>query len=106
MSKSFKARQTSIHSDRQDLFKSAVQHFRESIELDPYDSIAHFHLAQNFAFLNETREALKSIEKCLYLSPNDKYALHLYTLLLTARKQMPEAYAQIYKATNDFPDIR
>lgn len=29
LSKSFKARQTSIHSDRQDLFKSAVQHLRE-----------------------------------------------------------------------------
>ena len=53
LAKSFKARQTSIHIDRQDLFKSAVQHFRESIELDPYDSIAHFHLAQNLAFLNE-----------------------------------------------------
>ncbi len=76
------------------------------IELDPYDSIAHFHLAQNLAFLNETRDALKSIERCLLLSPDDKYALHLYTLLLTAQKQMPEAYAQIYRATNDYPDIR
>ena len=49
---------------------------------------------------------MKSIERCLYLSPNDKYALHLYTLLLTVRKQMPDAYAQIYKATNDYPDVR
>ena len=76
------------------------------IELDPYDSIAHFHLSQNYAFLNETREALKTIERCLLLSPDDKYALHLHTLLLTAQKQMPEAYAQIYRATNDYPDIR
>jgi hypothetical protein len=49
---------------------------------------------------------LKSIERCLLLSPDDKYALHLYTLLLTAQKQMPEAYAQIYRATNHYPDIR
>ncbi|CAF0882034.1 unnamed protein product [Adineta steineri] len=105
LSKSFKARQTSIHQDRQILFQSAVRELRECIELDPYDSIAHFHLAQNLCFLNEIRDAFKSIETCLLLSPDDKYALHLYTLLLTAKKQMPEAYAQIYRATIDYPDI-
>ncbi|CAF1094490.1 unnamed protein product [Rotaria sordida] len=105
IAKSFKARQTSIHHDRQALFHSAIIDLRESIELDPYDSIAHFHLAHNLSFLNQTQEALKSIETCLLLSPDDKYALHLYTLLLTAQKQMPEAYAQIYRATNDYPDI-
>ena len=49
---------------------------------------------------------MKSISRCLSLSPDDKDGLHLYTLLLTAQKQMPEAYAQIYRATNDYPDIR
>ncbi len=49
---------------------------------------------------------MKSIETCLLLSPDDKYALHLSTLLLTAKKQMPQAYAQIYQATNHYPDIR
>lgn len=70
LAKSFKARQTSIHRDRQTLFRSAVKDLEQfvsrsyvccsssssplrSIQLDPYDSIAHFHLAHNFAFLNE-----------------------------------------------------
>ncbi|CAF2997651.1 unnamed protein product [Rotaria socialis] len=105
VAKSFKARQTSIHNDRQALFQSAVNDLRESIQLDPYDSIAHFHLAHNLSFHNQTDEALKSIETCLLLSPDDKFALHLHTLLLTAQKQMAEAYAQIYRATNDYPDI-
>ncbi|CAF1562267.1 unnamed protein product, partial [Adineta ricciae] len=105
LAQSFKARQTSIHQDRQKLFQSAIKELRECVELDPYDSIAHFHLAQNLSFLNQTDEALKSIETCLFLSPDDKHALHLHTLLLTAKKQIPEAYAQIYRATNDYPDI-
>ncbi|CAF4659892.1 unnamed protein product, partial [Rotaria sp. Silwood2] len=53
IAKSFKARQTSIHNDRQALFQSAIIDLRESIELDPYDSIAHFHLAHNLSFLNQ-----------------------------------------------------
>ncbi|UJR29828.1 hypothetical protein I4U23_017371 [Adineta vaga] len=105
LAKSFKARQSSIHHDRQKLFQSAIKELRECIELDPYDSIAHFHLAQNLSFLNQTNEALKSIETCLLLSPDDKHALHLHTLLLTAKKKIPEAYAQIYRATNEYPDI-
>ncbi|CAF4027503.1 unnamed protein product [Rotaria sp. Silwood1] len=104
IAKSFKTRQTSIHHDRQALFQSAINDLRESIEVDPYDSISHFHLAHNLSFINQ--EALKSIERCLLLSPADKYSLHLYALLLTAQKQMSEAYAQIYRATNDYPDIR
>ncbi|CAF5042289.1 unnamed protein product, partial [Rotaria sp. Silwood1] len=105
IAKSFKTRQTSIHHDRQALFQSAINDLRESIEVDPYDSISHFHLAHNLSFINQTQEALKSIERCLLLSPADKYSLHLYALLLTAQKQMSEAYAQIYRATNDYPDI-
>ncbi|UJR29798.1 hypothetical protein I4U23_017342 [Adineta vaga] len=105
LAKSFKARQSSIHHDRQKLFQSAIKELRECIELDPYDSVAHFHLAQNLSFLNQTNEALKSIETCLLLSPDDKHALHLHTLLLTAKKKIPEAYAQIYRATNEYPDI-
>ncbi|CAF4171218.1 unnamed protein product, partial [Rotaria sordida] len=53
IAKSFKARQTSIHHDRQALFQSAINDLRESIELDPYDSISHFHLAHNLSFLNQ-----------------------------------------------------
>ncbi|CAF5142101.1 unnamed protein product, partial [Rotaria sp. Silwood1] len=105
IAKSFKARQTSIHNDRQTLFQSAIHDLRDSIQIDPYDSISHFHLAHNLSFLNQTEEAIQSIETCLLLSPDDKFALHLYTLLLTAQKEMPQAYTQIYRATNDYPDI-
>ncbi|CAF3752931.1 unnamed protein product [Rotaria sp. Silwood1] len=108
IAKSFKARQTSIHNDLFYFYFNIKYLFiyKRSIQLDPYDSISHFHLAHNLSFINQTQQALKSIERYLLLSPDDKYALHLYTLLLTAQKQMPEAYAQIYRATNDYPDIR
>ncbi|CAF1595247.1 unnamed protein product, partial [Didymodactylos carnosus] len=102
---SFKARQTSIHTDRQALFQAAINELREAIRLDPYDSIAYFHLAHNLAFLNDVREAISAIETSLRLQPDDKYSLHLYTILLTSNKQMIQAYTQIYKATNEFPDI-
>lgn len=82
--------------------------FLRSVELDPSDSIAHFYRAQNFAFLNElglsfaSWSALMSwfglvkwwslVEKCLFLSTNDKYALHRYAILLTAQQQVSQPY--------------
>jgi len=105
LAKSFKARQTSIHQDRQKLFHFSIQHFKESIEIDPFDSLSHFHLAQNLCFVNEIVEAKQSIEESLNLSPDDKNALHLYTLILTSEKLYGQAYQQIYRATNQYSDI-
>ena len=48
---------------------------------------------------------MKAIEKCLFLAPDDKCALHLYAILLTAQKQMSQAYREIFRATQQYPDI-
>ena len=39
------------------------------------------------------------------LSPDDKYAVHLHALLLTSQKQMGQSYAEIYRISNDYPDV-
>ena len=49
---------------------------------------------------------MKAMEKCLLLSPDDKHALHLYAILLTAQKQTSQAYREIFRAANQYPDIK
>lgn len=49
---------------------------------------------------------MKSIDQCLNLSPDDRDALHLRSILLTAQKKFAQAYQQIYSVTTQYEDIR
>lgn len=88
LAKSFKARLTTIHQMRLQLFEASIDHFRtfdsssdcasliiirvdlifRSIDLDPYDGIAYFHLAQNLALINQVGERVRVIEHLLQVN--------------------------------------
>ena len=73
--------------------------------LDPTDFVPIYHIAHCCAILRQINEAMEHVQKALKLRPDDKESLHLFALLLTAKKNYDEAHTVMCKACALYDDF-
>ncbi|XP_072032563.1 tetratricopeptide repeat protein 7B-like isoform X3 [Amphiura filiformis] len=99
-----KAHEVTIHKERQDYQKKALQALNKAYLIDSQDYTILYHTALQLALSRQIPEALQKVRGALKLNADDLNSLHLLSLLLSAQKQFSEALNVIEVAANQYPD--
>uniref|UniRef100_A0A914HBX5 Uncharacterized protein n=1 Tax=Globodera rostochiensis TaxID=31243 RepID=A0A914HBX5_GLORO len=85
------------------MVSEGIKYFERAIELDPYDDLAHFYCAVEYANSRNLEMAKECCQTALNLNMENPFAIMLMALLFTARKDFKGALQLAINALSDFP---
>ena len=82
----------------------AIKSYALAHTTDPYDHTPLKYFAYELALVRKLSLAVNKVKQALALQPEDKFSLHLFVLLLTARQQYDEARQALDEAIQMYPN--
>lgn len=98
------AQSSHLKIDKETHNLKASEAFLKAFQLDPSDHLAAYYMGLFAANQAQISEAITRVKVALKLHSEHAPSLHLMILLLTAQKQLHEAYVLLECALQDFPD--
>ncbi|KAL3068400.1 hypothetical protein niasHT_030691 [Heterodera trifolii] len=103
MVNSMKARNSYFFEQKKTLTLESIKFFEKAIELDPYDDLAQFYCAMEYANSRNLDLAKECCQTALNLNMENPFAIMLMALIFTARKDFKGALQLVINALSDFP---
>uniref|UniRef100_A0A183C2F8 TPR_REGION domain-containing protein n=1 Tax=Globodera pallida TaxID=36090 RepID=A0A183C2F8_GLOPA len=100
---SLKAQHNYFFEPKKKMMSEGIKYFERAIELDPYDDLAHFYCAVEYANSRNLEMAKECCQTALNLNMENPFAIMLMALLFTARKDFKGALQLAINALSDFP---